>query len=162
MIERPNIRKILYCTDLGKHAAPVFVHSLSIADQNSAKVTVFHCVEPMSDTAKTVLETYVSDSDLIKIQQDGMEKVFKYMKKRIANFLHQELNATMEDEPINEIRVVSGNPCEEILRIAEEECFDLIVMGKSSKSVMGNKTMGSVTRHVTRFSKVPVLVVPNR
>jgi len=58
--------------------------------------------------------------------------------------------------------VVAGKPSEEILRVAEEQNIDLIVLGKSSNKVRGHRVMGSTTRRVNRLSKVPILVVPNR
>lgn len=162
MTEKPTINKILYCTDLGKYTRPVFLHALALAEKNNATVTVLHVIEPMSDTARTVIETYMSKNDIEKIQKDGMEKIFNYTKKRIDAFLRQECGRSLEEEPIDEIKVVNGTPSEEILRIAEKRGTDMIVVGKSSNRVRGNRVMGSTTRQVNRLSKVPVLVIPNR
>lgn len=162
MIEKPQIHKILYCTDLGQHTVPVFMHALAQAEKNNATITILHVVEPMTETAKAVIETYLSDTDVEKVQQDGMDKVFTYMKKRVDTFLRDECGKSIDSEPIEEITVVAGKPSEEILRIIEEHNIDLIVLGKSSNKVMGNRVMGSTTRRVNRLSKVPVFVVPNR
>lgn len=162
MLEKPAIKKILYCTDLGKHTIPVFLHALVQAENNDATITILHVVEPMSETAQAVIETYMSDTDVKKVQKDGMEKVFNYMKKRVDKFLREECGKSLEDEPIEGIRVVAGTPSEEILRITEENNIDIIVVGKSSNRVRGNRVMGSTTRQVNRLSRVPVLVVPNR
>ena len=162
MIEKPQIKKILYCTDLGKHTVPVFMHALAQAEKNNATVTILHVVEPMTETAKAVIETYLSDTDVKKVQKDGMEKVFSYMKNRVDTFLREKCGKSIDAEPIDEISVVAGKPSEEILRIAQDQKMDLIVVGKSSNKVMGNRVMGSTTRRVNRLSKIPVLVVPNR
>jgi nucleotide-binding universal stress UspA family protein len=37
----------------------------------------------------------------------------------------------------------------------------MIVMGQSSKKVLGSKVMGSSARRVARLTKVPILIVPN-
>lgn len=162
MQEKPTINRILYCTDLGKHTIPVFMHALNQAEANDASIVVLHVVEPMTDTAKAVIETYMTDSDVQKIQQDGMEKVFTYMKKRLNNFLKQECGESLDSVSIEEISVVVGKPSEEILQIAEEQNIDLIVLGKASNKVRGSKVMGSTTRRVNRLSQVPIMVVPNR
>lgn len=162
MLEKPAIKKILYCTDLGKHTTPVILHALAQAEINKATLIILHVVEPMSETAQAVIETYMSDVDVKKIQKDGMEKVFNYMKERVDSFLRDECGKSYDDEPIEEIKVVAGTPSEEILRLAEEKNIDMIVVGKSSNKVRGNRVMGSTTRQVNRLSKVPVLVVPNR
>ena len=162
MLKKPEIKKILYCTDLGKHTIPVFLHALEQAENNKATLTILHVVEPMSETARAVIETYMSDTDVKKVQKDGMEKVFNYMKKRVDNFLRNECGKSLEEEPIEGIHVVAGTPSEEILRMTEEKNMDMIVVGKSSNKVRGNRVMGSTTRQVNRLSKVPVLVVPNK
>lgn len=162
MIEKPKINKILYCTDLGKHTVPVFLHALGLAERNNASITIIHVVEPLTETARSVIETYMSAVEIEKVQQDGMEKVFAYMKKRIDTFLREQLGKSIDTAPISEIKVVNGTPSEEILKTVEDKGIDMIVVGKSSNRVRGNRVMGSTTRQVNRLSKVPVLVVPNR
>ena len=162
MLTKPAISKILYCTDLGKHTVPVFMHALTQAENNKATLTILHVVEPMTETAQAVIKTYLSAEDVKKVQKDGMEKVFAYMKKRVNKFLKDECGKSLESEPIAEICVYSGTPSEEILRVVEEQNIDMIVLGKSSNKVRGHRVMGSTTRQVNRLSKVPVLIVPNR
>lgn len=159
----PAIQKILYVTDLGKHTRPVFLHALAQAENNDASILVLHVVEPMTETASAVIQTYLSEEQVEKVRKDGMKKVLNYMKKRIDKFLKEEVGGkSLKSEPIEEIIVVAGKPSEEILRVAEEHGVDMIVMGKSSAKVRGSMVMGSTTRRVNRLSKVPVLVVPNR
>ena len=163
MPEIPKISKILYATDLGKHTRPVFMHALAQAEINNASVIVLHIVEPISDTTQAVIDTYLSETDIVRVQKDGMQKVLKYMKKRIDTFLQEECGGkSLESVPIKEIIVVAGRPSEEILRVAEEKEVDMIVIGKSSRKVRGSKVMGSTTRRVNRLSLVPVLMVPNQ
>lgn len=162
MLEKPKIKKILYCTDLGKHTGPVFINALAQAEINKATITVIHVVEPMTESAKAVVKTYMSDLDIDAIQREGMDKVFVNIKDRIETFLREKFNKSMDSEPIDEILVVAGRPSEEILNTVTDKNIDLIVIGKSSGKVLGNRVMGSTARRVNRLSKVPVLVVPNR
>ncbi|WP_136808301.1 universal stress protein [Desulfosediminicola flagellatus] len=162
MLTTPEVKKILYVTDLGKHTRPVFLHALAQAANNNASLHVLHVVEPMTEVTCAVIQQYLSEEDVKKVRKDGMKKVLKYMKKRIDKFLHDECGGkSLESEPIEEILVVAGKPSEEILRVAEEHEMDMIVIGKSSRKVRGSKVMGSTTRRVNRLSKIPVLVVPN-
>lgn len=162
MRQYPETKKILYCTDLGRHTIPVFMKALAQAANNRATITIVHVVEPMTETARAVIETYMSGSDVEKVQRDGMEKVYNYMKKRVNAFLEKELGKNLEAEPIDEIMVISGKPSEEILQVAEDRDIDLIILGKSSTRIRGSRVMGSTARRVARLSKIPVLVVPNR
>lgn len=161
MIGTPELNRILYVTDLGKHTSPVFLHALAQAEKNNAKLIVLHVVEPMTEAACAVIQTYLSESDVENVRKDGMNKVLTYMKKRIDKFLQAECGESLSTVPIKEIIVVAGRPSEEILRISEKEDVDMIVIGKSSRKVLGSKVMGSTTRRVNRLSKVPVLVIPN-
>lgn len=163
MKNSPKVKKILYTTDLGKHTGPVFLYALDLADKYNAEIYVLHVAEPISTTAKTVISTYLSTSAASEFQKDGMNKVHKVLKKRIKNFCRDEsITNKANPDSISEILIVAGKPSEEILRVAEENDIDMIVMGKSSRKVRGTKVMGSTARRVSRHAKTAVMVVPNR
>ena len=60
---------------------------------------------------------------------------------------------------ISERQIVEGNPPSEILRIAEDEKIDTIVMGSIGKTGLEKFLMGSVAEKVVHNSKLPVLIV---
>lgn len=55
--------------------------------------------------------------------------------------------------------IVEGNPPSEILRIAENDKIDVIVMGSIGKTGLEKFLMGSVAEKVVHDSKLPVLIV---
>ena len=55
--------------------------------------------------------------------------------------------------------LVTGNPWEEIVRVAKSENADLVVMGTHGRRGMSRALLGSVAEQVLRTSTVPVLVV---
>jgi nucleotide-binding universal stress UspA family protein len=55
--------------------------------------------------------------------------------------------------------IVEGNPASEILRIAEDDRIDMIVMGSIGKTGLEKFLMGSVAEKVVHNSKLPVLIV---
>jgi nucleotide-binding universal stress UspA family protein len=55
--------------------------------------------------------------------------------------------------------IVEGNPPSEILRIAEDDKIDVIVMGSIGKTGLEKFLMGSVAEKVVHDSKLPVLIV---
>ena len=84
------------------------------------------------------------------------------MKDRIKAFYEEECGEHDKDIiPVKDILVIAGRPSEEILTAADHYKVDMIIMGQSSRKVMGSKVMGSSARRVARLSKVPVLIVPN-
>jgi nucleotide-binding universal stress UspA family protein len=56
-------------------------------------------------------------------------------------------------------RLAEGDPAEEILRAAEEEGADLIVMGTHGRGGLSRLLMGSVAEAVMRKALCPVLTV---
>lgn len=59
----------------------------------------------------------------------------------------------------SEILIVEGDPASEILRIAEDNKADTIVMGSIGKTGLEKFLMGSVAEKVVRNSRLPVLIV---
>lgn len=158
----PTLKTILYTTALGSHTRPVFRYAISLARQYDAQIILLHVVEPLSSAARAVIETYMSVEAADRAQQDNMQQVLKDIKIRLKKFCAEEMESSKTDViKVREILVVAGDPSEEILRVADANNVDLIVMGRSTGSVFGSTVMGSVSRRVTRHAKVPVMVVPN-
>jgi nucleotide-binding universal stress UspA family protein len=55
--------------------------------------------------------------------------------------------------------LLSGDPAQEIARLARESRFDLVVMGASRRKGMARLLLGSVEEHVVRRAPCPVLLV---
>jgi nucleotide-binding universal stress UspA family protein len=55
--------------------------------------------------------------------------------------------------------LLEGNPSDELIRYAEEEKMDIIVMGTLGKTGLNRLLLGSVAGNLVRHSKVPVMVV---
>jgi nucleotide-binding universal stress UspA family protein len=78
------------------------------------------------------------------------------LKERI--FYVIEKIAGEEQVPL-EIAVVYGNPAEELIRFAENEGMDVIVIGSTGKGFLKRKLLGSVSHKVVRDAKCSVYVV---
>ncbi|MFQ5825244.1 MAG: universal stress protein [bacterium] len=74
-------------------------------------------------------------------------------------FLH-EANSYLEPYEIStELIGISGSPEKEIVKVAEENDCDLIIMGSFGHSRIRGAILGSTTEQVMRNSKIPVLLV---
>jgi nucleotide-binding universal stress UspA family protein len=56
-------------------------------------------------------------------------------------------------------RLLEGDPAEEILKVAQGEGVDMIVMGTHGATGLTRLLMGSVAEHVLRKAPCPVLTV---
>lgn len=158
----PKISTILYATDLGENTRPVFRQAINHAKAHQASIIMIHVVEPLSETARAVISAYMPESSVDKMQEEGMKNTLATMKERIRKFYNEECQGKDPSSvPVKEMLVVAGRPSEQILSAAETCKADLIVMGQSSKKVMGSRVMGSSARRVARLAKVPILIVPN-
>jgi nucleotide-binding universal stress UspA family protein len=75
-------------------------------------------------------------------------KIMAYYRQELANI------GLLSIKPV----IRSGNPAEEILKVAQEEQVDLMILGCNGKGMLGKMISGSVTRQVEKQVGVPVLV----
>ncbi len=163
MVPAPNIKTILYATDLGENTRPVFRLAVSQARRYNARLLMLNVVEPLGTTGTAIIANYLSGEEAERINRDGAHDILELMKRRLDAFCKDELSAYgLDRTPVTEILVATGRPCEEILNVAKKYKADMIVMGKSTTSFLGNVVMGTTARRVSRHSDIPVLLVPNR
>jgi nucleotide-binding universal stress UspA family protein len=161
MKNNPKISTILYATDLGEQTRPVFRHALALAKLYDAKIIMLHVVEPVGETAKAVISAYISQDFSEAMLKESMKDLLVRMKDRLRRFFEEECEEEKICSSVKELMVVAGKPSEEILRVSEEEKADMIIVGKSTRTVRGLRVMGSTARRVSRIAMVPVLIIPN-
>lgn len=162
MGQLPKISTILYASDLGEHTRPVFRQAVDQARVHNASIIMLHVVEPLTETARTVMAAYMPEADIDVIQQDGMAAIIKHMKNRITKFYEEECAGQgLDSLPVKEMLVVAGRPSEQILNTAAECKADMIIIGQSAKKILGSRVIGSTARRVTRLTTIPTLIIPN-
>ena len=75
---------------------------------------------------------------------------------KILNYYKSQLEESDTVSITTEIR--AGHPSDEILRVADEENVDLILLGNSGRKGLNRIISGSVAHEVQKHTKVPVLV----
>ena len=161
-VPAPNIHTILFTTDLGDNTRPVFRMAVSQARRYNARLVMLHVVEPLGPTGSAIVSNYLSGEAAGKLQGEIVQDILEIMKKRLDSFCQEELAVYgLDSVPVIDIMVLSGNPSEEILLAADRLKAGMIVMGQSIKSFFGSIAMGTTARRVSRYSKVPVLLIPN-
>jgi len=161
----PQIRNILYATDLTKNSAYAFRYAMNSAQKHDAQIYILHVLEKLSPSEEANIAVYVYSYlphlQLEKIRQEKKNELINRINKRLGEFADQEL----KDDPemlkrLASILVVDGDPADEILEKAEELNCDLIVMGTHGKGLISHTFLGSVSEKVLHRTRKPVFIVP--
>lgn len=141
----PPIKTILHPTDFSKSSQNALEVAGSLAAAQGARLIVLHILQG------------VEPPEWIDQRMPGE---FPWTED-CHTILEQSLRSVRQSSPGLRIesRVLEGIPSEEILRVAESESCDLIVMGTHGRAGLARDLMGSVTEEVMRKSRCPVLTV---
>lgn len=155
------IRSMLYATDLGLYAPLVLQHALSMARTFKANLYVIHAVEPMSQFAQSVLESYLDEPTLAALHQQGLSTVMATIENRVFDTFRQELGDGSPDLAlISAVRVRQGDPATVILDQAQNLAVDLLILGSHSHRGGMDIPLGRTAARVLQMSQVPVYMVP--
>ncbi len=152
----PQIKKILYATDLGKYAYHAALYAFSLAQEHKAKIVILHAIEPLPHFA-VVFEDF---EEMVKYNRQ--ERDTDEIKKRLVVFCQNvgdQIGSSCPDY-VSNILVPMGNPVEEILNAADIEDCDVIILGSHGKGFVKQTSLGSVSRGILERSRKPVFIIP--
>ena len=148
----PQIKKILFATDLSENSAYAFYYAIHMAKRDEAKIVILHAVEPLPPMLISFEDfVYKVAQDRIKTVKEGLQKFSQKVDARIG---------TSSVEFVSNILVRMGDPVEEILKAADEEGCDVIVLGTHGKGFLEQTFVGSVSSSVLLRTRKPVFLVP--
>ena len=156
----PEIKKILYATDLSKNAAFAFRYAVYLSKMSNAEVIILHVIEKISPDAQLTLLAYLDQSDRLKVGEERVAEATERVRKRLERFCQKELGDEHAFAPGRlTIDVREGYPAEAILRQVEKRDCDAVVMGAHEKG-LSHTFLGSVAKSVLRRCRKPTFVVP--
>lgn len=157
----PDVKKILYASDIDKGSRPAFRAAMSLCGHYHSEITYLHVIEPLSASAKSIIQNEINEDALNELHDQSLENLKIKIEERIRLFCETELeqNEMLEEGSVMS-RVEEGTPWKIILRVADEIDADVIVMGTRTHSAMGQFLLGSTANKVMHNSKRPVLIVP--
>jgi len=152
----PQIKTILFATDLSKNSAYAFYYAVHLAKRDEAKIIILHVVEPLP-------RMMVSFKDFEhQVAKDRWEETVRKFKEEI-----QDVSVKVDArtgissvELISDILIRPGQPAEEILKVVDEERCDVIVLGTHSRGFLTQTLLGSVSKSVLQGSQKPVFLIP--
>ncbi|MEN8189576.1 MAG: universal stress protein, partial [Thermodesulfobacteriota bacterium] len=149
----PKINKILYATDLSEGAKNAFFWAMSLAEKYDAGISVIHImpdlIEEMSGFRVLDLTAHFGAEQLAKFKKEGRNEVMKSVKERIES-VYGEI---AEDIPscrvdFRHIIIKTGHPVQEIVATADNDNYDIVIMGTHGHGLIDGLLLGSVARGV--------------
>ena len=156
----PEIKKILYTTDLSKNAAHAFRYAITFSKKFNAEIIILHVIEEISAEARLVLEAYLDKEYRKDKQRQKIASRIERIEKRLKIFCDRELKDDPEfAQKMISFDVCEGYPEEEILKKVNELDCDAILMGAHEKG-HAHTFLGSVAKRVLRRARKPVFLIP--
>ncbi len=142
-----EIKKILFATDFSEGAKNALPYAFDIATRWGAKLYIVHVIYDMAKSTGW----YVPHSSLEEVYKD------------LETSARKELDKTFIEEMRNykdiEHVVLKGTPYEEIVKFAEANSVDLIVLATHGRTGLDRLLFGSTAEQVVRYAPCPVLSV---
>lgn len=143
-------KKMLFCTDFSENTLPARQAAVEYAEAFGAELLILHVINS-SQIGYPSLEDRVP-VDIRETLEKIQESVDKALKLIVA-----ECSKTLGRVVSSSSRI--GIPAHEIVRFADKESVDLIVMGTHGWTGFRHFIMGSTAENVVRTSNRPVLTV---
>lgn len=137
--------KILVPTDGSAGVERAVAHAVDLADIHGASLHALYVVNTASYSSMPMETSFEHVRDMLGEEgETALERVRE---------LADEADVGVETV------IVDGSPSKEIVRYAEDDDCDLVVMGTHGRGGIDRLLLGSVAERVVRSSQVPVLTV---
>ena len=160
----PEIKKILFTTDLAPNAKIPFNYAISLAIRYGSLITILHVIEELASDAPAQLKDVLGEDrykELRDYQQREARKILigkKTEVMKIKESLHKIFEET-DKSMLEDIVVKNGSITECICYEADTRNIDLIIMGYHERGRMEETLVGSTVRKVLRSCKIPVMLI---
>jgi nucleotide-binding universal stress UspA family protein len=156
----PDIKRILYATDLSGSAKHAFNYAATIASKFDAKIIILNVVETLPSNTEWQIVEYLGQDRWKEIQKKKRQDFIESVKRSLNNFC-EEISSSMKSCPfiVEDILIKEGIPVDEILKTADSKDCDMVVMGTHGYGMLADALIGSTARRVVRRCKKPVMVI---
>jgi nucleotide-binding universal stress UspA family protein len=128
---------------------------------DATREAVQQAVDLAAEHGATIHALYVVNSaSFAGLPMDSSWENVSAMLSEEGSAALDDVGELAEEHGVDVLRELSdGNPAREIVRYAEDEDCDLVVMGTHGRGGIDRLLLGSVAEKVVRSSTVPVLTV---
>ena len=140
------MKRIMFTTDFSPSVAAAEREAVRLARARGAELVLAHVA---GETPR--LGSVLSTPEVRTVFESARQWAADALAKRVTELAAEGLTARSV--------VRSGEPADEIVRLADEEHADMIVMGTQGRTGLERLMLGSVAERVIRRSRCPVLTV---
>ena len=157
----PQIKKILYATDLSKNSSYAFLYAIDMAKKHDAKIVILHAIQPIPPSIYYEAGLGIEVA-LRRTKEKEQEMDIEEIKKHLQEFCKKAETQIGPPcvELVSKILVPVGYPVEEILKTGDDEGCDMIVLGTHGKGFLKQTFLGSVAGSVLARARKPIFVIP--
>lgn len=147
-----NLKKIICPVDFSEPSDAALISGVELAEHFSAEIILCHAINEIDPTpSPSYTLTHHIMEQIPQIMGQMKQNAHKAMQDLIKNHVEKRIPA--------DHRVVIGDPAKTIVKLAEDEKADLIVMATHGRSGIKGMFFGSVAEKVVRSATCPVLTM---
>jgi nucleotide-binding universal stress UspA family protein len=159
----------LFATDLTPGCQQAYEFAVAMAIRNKALLYVLYIIEEMSESIEGRFKGLVGKhqwQDMMQAQKDDIHK--SLTGKRLSSQVLEEIlefceKVGMDEDSgafhCREVIISAGDIGETIIKNAEENDCDIIVLG-AHEGLLNRNSVGNSIKSVLKLSPIPVTVVP--
>jgi len=150
-------KTILYPTDFSDNAGKSIDYLKELRNAGAEKIVLLNVIhQRVLDTLETIHKAaYFQDGRYHEDKEEAELRLAQDRKNKMTPIVAELEAAGYEVK----IRIVTGYPFKEILKVEKEEAVSAIVMGSHGRNNFVKARIGTVSEKVMRRSVAPVLLV---
>lgn len=155
MLKKTPMKSILVPTDFSEISKNALRYAVGLAQHINATVMLYHNNPDMiSPNINTPPEDYMR-----MIENERLEESQSKLKEMIKEF--EELSYQGSEEKIRfALYAEKGLAADSIIKFAEKNAVDFIMMGRRGQSALDGIFLGGVTASVAERTKIPLFAIP--
>src|SRR4030043_1208065 len=156
MYEEEVMKKVLIAVD-GTKASKTVLATFNNSVQLPQEVILLH-VQRLE--GRSLMIDMLSEAEMSTLKESLKDTQHKEELDRKAHKILNYYRKEIQDSGFLNVRTVTrdGHPADEILKVAQQEGVELIILGYSGRTGLNRLIAGSVAKDVEKKANVPVLV----
>ena len=145
-----KIKKILVPLDGSKNSLRGLDLAITLASPFNAVITGLFCNQ---------FKSYSEFNEIIPINKAIFDSVNKKNYAEIKGIMESASKKTEKQGVVFESKIIDGKIGPSILKFAEKNKFEIIIMGSRGMSATKGILLGSVSNYLLHTSQTPILIV---